>query len=353
MSRQCLDCQRLNPMEALFCFHDGKPLVSGAGSADGSSIDFSTWAFPRPFVFPSGQKCHNFLQLALACRENPKETMEAVQAGFFGSLLRLAGPGRPGDGGPLPPAKAPDPERGLDELLGKLPGSPLEPAELLDPNRRKSSLGVLQVGDDRTFELKLKNKGDRLLYGKAAVENCPWLVLGDSGTPEKFVQFFGKATLPVHVRGKRLRAYAQPQKAEIAVESNGGNFLVTVHADGAGQAVPARACCPGATSPRQLAEKAKAHPKEAAVLLENGSVAAWYEANGWDYPVQGPTATGIAAVQQFFETLGLVKTPKVELSESVVAAQWQAGRTAGIRADRADAGEERRPWPMRSAISRG
>ena len=322
MSRQCLECQRLNPSEALFCFHDGKPLVSGAGSAEGSSIDFSTWAFPRPFVFPSGHKCHNFLQLALACRENPKETMDAVQAGFFeaffGSLGRadLAMAARAA-------GKASDPERGLDELLGKLPGSPLQPAELLlEPEEVK--LGVLRVGDDRTFELKLKNKGDRLLYGKAAVENCPWLVLGDSGTPEKLVQFFGTATLPVHVRGKRLRALGTPQKAEVAVESNGGNYLVTVHLTVPVKPFP-QGVLSGATSPRQLAEKAKAHPREAAALLENGSVAAWYEANGWDYPVQGPTATGIAAVQQFFETLGLVKTPKVELSESAVALNGKPG----------------------------
>src|SRR5438093_919000 len=79
------------------------------------------------------------------------------------------------------------------------------------------------------------------------------------------------------------------------------------------------------TSPRQLAEEAKAHTKDAAVLLENGSVAQWYESNGWTYPVQGPTATGIAAVQQFFEMLGLVKPPKVELSEKAVSLNGKPG----------------------------
>ena len=322
MTRQCLECQRLNPPEALYCFHDGKPLANGAGPADGASIDFSTWAFPHPFVFPGGQKCHNFLQLAVTCRQNPQETMDAVQhgffEGFFGSLGRadLAMASRA-------VAKAADRERGLDELLGKLPGSPLQEAELvLEPEEVK--LGVVQVGEDRTFELKLKNKGDRLVYGKAAVENCPWLVLGDSGTPEKLFQFFETATLPVHVRGKRLRARGSPQRAEVAVESNGGNYLVAVEVTVPVKPFP-HGVLSGATSPRQLAEKAKAHPKDAAVLLEQGEVAWWYESNGWDYPVQGPTATGIAAVQQLFEVLGLVKVPKVELSESAIALNGKPG----------------------------
>ena len=44
-------------------------------------------------------------------------------------------------------------------------------------------------------------------------------------------------------------------------------------------------------------------------------MAAWYAANGWAYPVQGPASTGLAAVQQFFEALGLTAPPKVEISD--------------------------------------
>src|SRR5262249_25624474 len=71
----------------------------------------------------------------------------------------------------------------------------------------------------------------------------------------------------------------------------------------------------GARTPRQVAEKAKANPREAALLFERGAVAEWYKANGWAYPVLGPSASGLAAVQQFFEALGLTTPPKVELSE--------------------------------------
>jgi hypothetical protein len=322
MSRQCRECQRLNPVEAAFCFHDGKPLANGSTPAEGTSIDYSTWAFPRPFVFPGGARCHNFVQLALTCHRQIQEAAEVLQRGFletfFSSLgrmdLALAAGGA---------AKMADRDRALDELLGKLPGSPLGPARLkVEPEEK--ALGVLQVGDDRRFELTLTNAGQRLLYGKVSVEDCPWLALGDGGASEKVFQSFDRTVIPVRVVGKRLRGYTAPQKTEIAVESNGGNFALTVRV-----MVPVKpfteGVLSGATTPRELAAKAKAHRQEAATLLESGAVARWYEANGWPYPVQGPTASGIAAVQQYFEVLGLVKTPKVELSEASITLRGKPG----------------------------
>jgi hypothetical protein len=53
-------------------------------------------------------------------------------------------------------------------------------------------------------------------------------------------------------------------------------------------------------------------------LLENGDVACWFADNGWSYPVGGTPARGIAAVQQFFECLGLSKPPPLMLSEAEV-----------------------------------
>src|SRR6185437_12255754 len=94
---------------------------------------------------------------------------------------------------------------------------------------------------------------------------------------------------------------------------NGGSFIVTVKAQVPVKPFPSGALA-GAKSPRQAAEKAKANSKEAAALFENGAVAEWYKSNGWTYPVQGPAASGLGAVQQFFEALGLTAPPKVEIS---------------------------------------
>lgn len=321
MNRSCHQCKRLNPPDAAYCYYDGVPLAGAAG--EGGSIDFRTWTFPSPFVFPNGDKCSNFVQLAYSCRHSPEVAINVLQQGFlelfFGSVgrLDLATAAKAA-------AKAPDRDRGLDDLLGKLPGSSLEPAKLqVEPVEH--NLGTVAVGQDRTFDVTMTNKGDRLVYGKATVDDdCPWLALGDSGAPEKIVQFFDTLPLQVRIRGDRLRAYGQTQKGQIILECNGGNATVTVRVNVPVKPFPDGVLA-GAASPRKVAEKAKAHPKEAAVLLENGAVRRWYEDNGWPYPVQGPTASGLAAVQQFFEVLGLVKTPKVELTLVEVTLRGKVG----------------------------
>jgi len=82
----------------------------------------------------------------------------------------------------------------------------------------------------------------------------------------------------------------------------------------------------GALNPRQIASKAKANAKESAILFENGSVAKWYESNGWSYPVQGPSASGVGAIQQFFEALGLTPPPKTFINQTVVNLEGVPGQ---------------------------
>jgi hypothetical protein len=59
----------------------------------------------------------------------------------------------------------------------------------------------------------------------------------------------------------------------------------------------------------------RANPKAAVPLLESGEIAAWFAINGWAYPVPGAAARGVAAVQQFFEHMGLSKPPPLTLAE--------------------------------------
>src|SRR5262249_30557942 len=56
-----------------------------------------------------------------------------------------------------------------------------------------------------------------------------------------------------------------------------------------------------------------------------GAVERWYNDNGWTYPVQGPAATGISGVQQFFEALGLTTPPRVEISEQAIQLHGSPG----------------------------
>jgi hypothetical protein len=67
-----------------------------------------------------------------------------------------------------------------------------------------------------------------------------------------------------------------------------------------------------------MAERMRLHPKAAVALLESGDMERWFTTNGWTYPVRGTAVRGVAAVQQFFETMGLSRPPVVQVSETEV-----------------------------------
>jgi len=327
MSQTCSKCARVNPAEAAYCYFDGVAL--GGHSVNGGPVNSATQLFANQFVFPSGRVCRNFDQLAVACQENWAEAVDMLQQGFLerfmGGLGRadLALAAREA-------ARFPDRSRGLDQLLAKLPSHVLDAPKLhIEPT--EVNLGLLQIGAERTLQLHLANQGMRLLYGSVTCENAPWLFLGEPpGVSQKLFQFGSEMVIPVHVRGKKLRAGVKPLEGRLVIESNGGTAVVLVRAE-----VPVKPFADGifagARTPRQIAEKAKAASKskagakEAAALFESGAVARWYQENGWTYPVQGPVAEGPAAIQQFFDALGLSKPPPVEISERAVKLEGKVG----------------------------
>jgi len=123
----------------------------------------------------------------------------------------------------------------------------------------------------------------------------------------------------VLVRGKLLRARNKPLEANIIIETSDGNT----------ETIPVRVKVPvkpfpegalaGALSPRQLATKAVAAPRAAAALFEGGAVVRWYHSNGWTYPVRHTAPSGLGAVQQYFEALGLVPPPGVDVNQKAIS----------------------------------
>jgi hypothetical protein len=309
MVQTCSKCSRANPSEAVYCYFDG--FVLGGQSRNGGPVAVGAQAFANPFVFPTGRQCRSFDELALACQDEWSAARDLLRQGylenFFGGLgrvdLALAA---------KESAKFPDADLGLNQLLEKLPTDVLgEPRLSLET--QEINLGVLEVGSERSFELRMENQGSRLISGAVTSADAAWLALGDAAGNQKHFHFQHELALPIHVRPDKLRANNKPVEAHLEVESNGGSFIVTVRAQVPVKPFPSGVLA-GAKSPRQAAEKAKANPKEAAPLFENGTVAEWYKSNGWTYPVQGPAASGLGAVQQFFEALGLTPPPKVEIS---------------------------------------
>jgi len=322
MAQTCGKCSRINPAEASYCYYDGSALVDHL--ANGGPIKIGSQPFPRQFVYSSGKVCGNFDQLAVAFHENWSETRELLQQGFLETFL--GGMGRTDLAAVArEAAHNPDQDRGLDQLLDKLPTEVLlEPKLAVEPT--EINLGQLTNRANRQIELHLYNQGMRLLYGSVTCENGVWLALGQApGSPQKVFQFGSELVIPVQIRGKLLQASSKPQEGRLSIDSNGGRMTVVIRVEMPPVPFP-EGVLAGALSPRHLAEKARSHSKEAASFFENGAVAKWYKDNGWTYPVRGPVGAGVGAVQQFFEALGLTPAPKVEVSPSSISLRGPIGQ---------------------------
>ena len=311
MSVSCPACFRRNPAGARYCHHDG---VALPGSQSAAPIAVGSRPFLSPFVFPSGRSCNTFDELVRGCEAEWGEARDMLRSGLFqgflGSLGRadLALAARQY-------ANEPDLDQGLDAFLSRLPGQRTAASLTVEP--REINLGVLRRHETRSFILQIENTG-RGLLGGAARSEVPWLVLGEPpGTAEKHFHCRQDLALPVRARGPALRAGNKPQEGRLVVAAGAVTIPVVVRV-----VVPVvpfgEGTLAGATAPRQLAEKARDNPREAAALFESGAVPRWYESNGWTYPVVGPAASGKAAVQQYFEALGLTRPPKLTINQTAV-----------------------------------
>jgi hypothetical protein len=322
MVQLCLQCHRANPSEAAYCFFDGVTLKGQPECGTHSAVQPAV--FPSAIVFPSGLACRTFAELAAAIESEWVTARGLLRQGFFDAFF--AGLGRADLARRArEAARSPDPDQGLNQLLTVLPGNAVQPPTLR-VNPGAVDLGAFRVGESRQFELHLENKGSGLLFGAVTCSDDVWLAPGGlAGGGSKHFQFRRETGVPIQVCGDRLRAGTKPLEAHLLVESNGGACVVSVRAGVSTQPYPDGAFA-GCTTPRQVAERAKADPKNVAAHFESGAVARWYESNGWVYPVQGPSASGLGAVQQFFEALGLTEPPKVELARSTVELEGQPGQ---------------------------
>jgi predicted secreted protein len=322
MPQVCHQCARANPAEAVYCHFDGA-VLEGHGVV-GGPVAVGSRPFPSPFVFPGGRACRCFDELALGCVAEWEAALEMLRDGslatFFAALGRIDLAAAADEA-----ARFPDPELGLDRLLGELPVTVLTEAKVRVA-AAEVNLGVLDSEPERTFELELENQGLRLACGSVA-SSAPWLTLGDGpGAPLKHFRFLHESRLPVRVWPGRLRASRGPVEATLTVRTDAGEVPVRVRAEKKVRPFPPGPLG-GLETPRQLAEAAQKRPREAAPLFESGEVERWYASNGWAYPVKAPAATGLAAIQQFFEALGVTKAPRVEIQPRELAASGAPGES--------------------------
>ncbi len=212
-------------------------------------------------------------------------------------------------------AEATDQDLALDTFVGRLPGTTrLGPR--LDLKPRRWVLGTLKSGDTCDLLLTVLNQGRGLLHGTVRVDaGASWLRVGEeTSNGECRLKTADQQAVVVEVDTRGLPA-PHTYSTKLTVITNGGAAEIPIRLDLAVQPF-ARPPFQGVSSPREMAERMRLQPKPAVPLLESGEVARWFGANGWTYPVGGPAASGVAAVQQFFEGMGLSKPPPVELSQT-------------------------------------
>ena len=311
----CPRCQRLNPAEAAYCYFDGLALTGAETSAIPLAIPIDTGParLPHEFVFPTGRHCFTYDDFVQGCLEDWVTARDLLRQGSFGHFL--TGTGR------LDLVRAADEcvrqhadgDLALDAFLSRLPATQVPKPELeLQP--RKLLLGTLATGESRQVKLVVLNVGSGVLHGNVSIlEGGNWLRFAGNGAGPLPLKLLRDQDVFLDVNARGLPA---PHKfaAHLNVITNGGIVEVPVRLDVT--ALPfTTPPYQGAGTPRELAVLMRANPKPAIALLENGDVARWFETNGWAYPVSGPTAPKMAAVQQFFESLALAKAPRVQLDE--------------------------------------
>ncbi len=306
----CPRCQRANPPTASYCHFDGTMLTGLPGQTRATSGQL-----PHPFVFPSGRSCRSFDELVQACQEEWVSARDLLGQGVFAQFLAAAGRLDLAQAAQKAQAHQ-DPDIGLHVFLSSLPATKLE-GPRLDLKPRRLAMGQLRPGEVKQVRLIVSNTGKGLLHGTLSVAvGGEWLRLEPAPNVSD-----GHCTLKtsreqlvmLSVDTRQLTA-RQNYVGKLTVITNGGIVEVPVSMEIG--AIPFhRPPYVGAASPREIAEKMRAMPKPAVPLLESGEVARWFTANGWTYPVPSATARGVAAVQQFFEGMGLSKPPPLALSD--------------------------------------
>jgi hypothetical protein len=307
----CPRCQRTNPDLAVYCYFDGADLKSRQAPQQAQQD------LPREFVFSTGKRCRTFDELSQTIQDEWELARDMLKRGVFHQFFGAVGRADLAYAAHQAMAQ-PDPDGGLTSFLQSLPTTrTAEPK--LDIQPRRLILEKVYAGEKRKVQLSVQNQGQGVLHGTLTVsEGGEWLHLREgSGDGKCNLKVSRQQQVGLQVDTRGLAA-GQTYGGKLTLVSNGGAAEVPVRLELGAHPFP-KTPFQGVKAQRELAEKMKSQPKAAVPLLESGEVARWFAQNGWNYPVRGPQAKGVASVQQFFENLGLAKPPALQLSHTELA----------------------------------
>jgi hypothetical protein len=317
MFQVCPRCQRPNPSQAVYCYHDGavlNPMAAPAG------------LLARPLVLPSGVSCRTLEDLAAGLRASWDDGRQMLADGSLAQFLR--------DNGRLDLARAAEEARasgdadlGLYQFLGRLP-PPLGPTPKLEVYPRRLILGPYPTGGQHQSSLRVANRGVGLLMGRVHIDgDATWVRLDPtSNVREVVIRTESEQSIGLWIDTRGL-ASGQVYSARLIVVTGGGLAEVPLAVEISAVPYPTGPFR-GATTPRKLAELMRAHLREAVKALEAGEIEKWFATNGWPYPVVGATYRGLAGVQQLFESLGMSRPPRLALEPEVLDLTSDLGRPA-------------------------
>lgn len=293
---------------AVYCYYDGFELRA--------PTDGDAFRMPSEFVFPSGRRCQTYDAFAQGCQEEWTAARDLLHQGTFGKFFTSCGRADLVRAAQDANAQG-SPDAALATFLAALPGVRTQTPRL-DINPRRLLLGNLLAGETRKIPVTITNAGQGSLQGTASISEGQDLVSLADGKPvfEVEVDAPRQQQLTLYLTTRGLPAN-QSHGAKLTVVSNGGVAEVPLRLDLVAKPFTG-APFQGVKAQREMAERMRSQPKAAVPLLESGEVKRWFETNGWTYPVAGPEVRGVAAVQQFFEALGLSKPPALQLSSTEV-----------------------------------
>ena len=261
MPAVCPRCQRVNPVGSAYCWFDGGSLLSSANGVQKLAQDF---------IFPSGRRCKTLEDFAQACQDEWSAARDLLAKDAFRQffiamgrhdLVRLA----------QEVMQQTNPDIRLSRFVDGLPVVRAN-APKLDFQPRRFTLGRLPAGDLREIELVLVNQGRGTLQGTVTVnEGGDWLSFPESteGNPVR-VQTAKEQRVRLVINASKLKS-AQSYVGQLMVVTSGGVAEVPVRFDLVARPF-AKAPFQGVRTPRELAEKMRAHPKQAGPMLEAGDI---------------------------------------------------------------------------------
>jgi hypothetical protein len=312
------------PDKAGYCAFDGTMLrQGGAQAADGQML--------QEFFFPSGRRCRTFDELAQGCHAEWDEAKQLLREGTFANFL--AGIGRADLAKLAREAQGmPDLDKGLTSFVGGLPATAGQGPKLgLSP--RRLVVGPIRVGEQKPVQITVQNEGRGLLQGTITVaEGDAWLqIMEGEGPRQATIKANRDQVVRLLVNTQALNAN-QNYSGKLVAVTNGGVAELPIRLDLVTRPF-SRPPYTGAATPQELARKFRDNPRPAVELFENGEIARWFASNGWAYPIVGSPAPGLAAVQQYFEELGLARAPQVLLVQNEFRLQATPQGSCGFRID--------------------